>query len=131
MKLLANRKIIFKEISRSNHTFSLSATEITNPFNNLNYTNIHLAKIEESAIDESFIEEEYKRYIPYLYKVAEIMQKDPDCEVIEYIDFSNNSTIENPIIFVNFQEKNRPSISNSTKRFTLKEIDNIYNEHYS
>ncbi|HCN15120.1 MAG TPA: hypothetical protein DIS69_03515, partial [Moraxellaceae bacterium] len=80
--------------------------------------------IEEFAIYENGIKEEYRQHIPYLHKVTEIMQKDPDCEVIECIDFSKDSTLDNPIIFVNFQEKNKPLV-NSVKRFTLSEIDNI------
>lgn len=123
MLILANRNIQFKQILKSSNSFSLLAEDITNPFNNkeINFTP---AKIEDLAIFEKGIKESYKYYIPYLYKVAEIMQKDPDCEVIEIVDFSQKSTKDNPIIYVNFKEKNK-SISSSQKYFTLAEIDNL------
>lgn len=122
MKELADRNIQFKQILKSSNSFNLLAENITNLFDRQEI-NFPLAKIEDLAIYEKGIKEEYKKYIPYLYKVAEIMQKDPDYEVIETIDFSQDSTKDNPIIYVNFQEKNQ-LIPHSQKRFTLKEIDN-------
>lgn len=124
MKELANRNITFKEIAKIKNSFNLSAVDMINPFDDDKLTKGKLAKIEEFAIYENGIKEEYRQHIPYLRKVAKIMQKDPDCEVIECIDFSTDSTLDNPIIFINFQEKNKPLV-NSVKRFTLSEIDNI------
>lgn len=124
MKELANRNITFKEIAKIKNSFNLSSVDMINPFDDDKLTKGKLAKIEEFAIYENGIKEEYRQHIPYLHKVTEIMQKDPDCEVIECIDFSKDSTLDNPIIFVNFQEKNKPLV-NSVKRFTLSEIDNI------
>lgn len=124
MKKLANRNIEFRLIIINGFSYELSSEKIINPFDSKEVINTKLAKIEEFVIYEAGIKEEYKQYIPYLYKVAEIMQKDPDCEVIETIDFSTSSTVDNPIIFINFQEKNKPLV-NSVKRFTLPEINNI------
>ena len=124
MKNLANRGIEFRNITLNPLGYGYSSEVIFNPFDSEKAFEVKLARIEPLAIDERFIKNEYKPFIPYLHKVAKIMQKDPDCEVIEYIDFSTDSTLDNPIIFINFQEKNKPLV-NSVKRFTLSEVDNI------
>lgn len=124
MKNLANRGIEFRKITLNLFGYGYSSEVIPNPFDSEGDFEVKFATIEPFAINEGFIEDEYKPFIPYLHKVAKIMQKDPDCEVIEYIDFSTDSTLDNPIIFINFQEKNKPLV-NSVKRFTLSEIDNI------
>lgn len=105
MKLLANRNIQFKKLINNDKSYHLDIKNIVNPFDEKVKLN-NCSKFDESIVpDGVYIQDEYKEFIPYLYKVAMIMQSSKDCFEIFNIDFSESSTIEDPIIYVNFKEK--------------------------
>lgn len=105
MELLANRNIQFKQLINNDKSYYLDIINIVNPFNEKVKLN-NCSKFDKSIIpDEVYIQDDYKEFIPYLYKVAMMMQSSEDCSEIFNIDFSENSTIEDPIIYVNFREK--------------------------
>ncbi|WP_434353487.1 DUF2971 domain-containing protein [Psychrobacter sp. HD31] len=122
LKLLANRDIKFNQIVQDTNSYNLFAKPMENPFlNNEKENIIPLSLIDECAIYEKGVKDKYRKFIPFLYKAQDIMSKDPDCEVIHTIDFSIKSTLENPIIYVNFKEKNCDFYS-SQKLFTINEL---------
>ena len=105
MRALANRNIQFKQVCKDNNCYKLSSNNITNPFDD-NDKVIERAVPEHIIIEEKYIKDEYKKFIPYLYKAAQFMLSYPDCIEISDVNFSEKSTVDNPIIYVNFKEKN-------------------------
>lgn len=121
MRTLANRGIQFKQICKDNDCYKLSSCDITNPFDIGN--EIIEREIPKYIIpEEKYIKDEYKKHIPYLHKVAQLMLSYPDCLEVCDIDFSQKSTIEDPVIYVNFKEKNS-IYPFSQKIFHVKNMD--------
>ncbi|WP_201537666.1 DUF2971 domain-containing protein [Psychrobacter immobilis] len=122
MQILANRNIQFKQICKDNNCYKLSSYNINNPFDVDNkVTEIEIPKY--IVPEEKYVKDEYKEYIPYLYKVAQFMLSYSDCLELHDINFSQKSTIENPIIYANFKEKNSIYYSRQ-KLFSVKSMGN-------
>lgn len=105
MRTLANRNIQFKQVCTDNNCYKLSSNDITNPFDDNNKI-IEREIPEYIVIEEKYVKDEYKKFVPYLYKATQLMLSYPDCIEISDVNFSEKSTVDNPIIYVNFKEKN-------------------------
>ena len=71
--------------------------------------------------DEAYVQEDHKIFLPYFYKVLAFMESYLDCiEVIE-MNFSEKSTVSDPIIYVWFKENNAITPF-SKKEFKIKEM---------
>lgn len=121
MRTLANRNIQFKQVCKDDNCYKLSSNDITNPFDDNNKV-IEIEAPEHIVIEERYVKEEYKDYIPYLYKVAQLMLSHPDCSELHDVNFSQDSAVENPIIYANFKEKNSIYYSNK-KLFYINNMD--------
>lgn len=121
MKLLSNRNLKFKQLVNDGKSYGLHTQDIVNPFD-IEKTNVEKVDIPNYIIpDEKYIKEEYRVFIPYFYKVAEYMLDYPDCIEFFDMDFSGKSSLDNPIIYVNFKEAG--SIHPiSQKIFRIKEM---------
>ena len=121
MKLLSNRNLKFKQLVNDGKSYGLHTQDIVNPFD-IEKTNVEKVDIPNYIIpDEKYIKEEYRAFIPYFYKVAEYMLDYPDCIEFFDMDFSGKSSLDNPIIYVNFKEAG--SIHPiSQKIFRIKEM---------
>lgn len=106
MKLLSNRDIKFKQLVNDGKSYGLHTQDIINPFDDKSkINNSEKTDFENLVPDEAYIKDEYKLFIPYLYKAAALMESDPNCIEVFNMDFSETSTIKDPIIYVNFKEK--------------------------
>lgn len=121
MNLLCNRNIQFKQLVKSDCNYELYTKNIDNPFDSKNDIEENIIQDKDIIPEEEFIKNEYKVFTKYLYKVERLMSSYSDCEEIFYIDFSETSTPDNPVIYVSFKEKNS-KIPYSKKLFRVKEL---------
>ncbi|AMN49775.1 hypothetical protein AK823_07730 [Psychrobacter sp. P2G3] len=106
MKLLRNRDIKFKQIVNDGKSYGLHTQDVVNPYDGeVNLINHEKIDFGDIVPDEAYIREDHRVFIPYLYKVATLMRSYPDCIEIFNMDFSETSTVKDPIIYVNFKEK--------------------------
>lgn len=121
MKLLSGRNIQFKQLVNDGKSYGFHTQDIDNTFD-IEKTNVKKVDIPNYIIpNEKYIKEEYRALIPYFYKVAEYMLDYPDCIEFFDMDFSGKSSLDNPIIYVNFKEEG--SIHPiSQKVFRIKEM---------
>ena len=122
MQMLCNRNIKFKQIIKSIDNYELHTLHVVNPFDSKDSIDEkNEIQFEDIVPNDKYIKDEYKDFKPYLYKVVEIMSSYPDCEELFNMDFSEKSTPNNPIIYVNFREKGS-TIPYSQKLFRVKDI---------
>ena len=85
-----------------------------------------IAPIADHAIAPEHANEKYKNYIEYLYKAAEIVRREPDCNEVEMVEFSTSKgDDENPVIFVQYKRKENRYINHY---LSIQEIEEQYNE---
>lgn len=106
MELLAGRNTQFKQLVNDGKSYGFYTQDIVNPFDKkAKLNNYEEADFKNVVPDNDNIKDEYKVYAAYLYKAAVMMKSNPDCIEIFNMDFSEDSTIKDPIIYVNFKEK--------------------------
>ena len=121
MKLLSNRNIKFKQLVNDGKSYSLHTQDIVNPFDKKVSLNSS-TNYEHLIPNEAHIKDDHKVFRPYFYKVAIFMESYPDCIEVAYMDFSQVSTPEDPIIYVKFKEKDS-IFPYSKKVFRIKDMD--------
>lgn len=121
MKLLSGRSIQFKQLVNDGKSYGFHTQDIDNTFD-IEKKNVKKVDIPNYIIpNEKYVKEEYRALIPYFYKVAEYMLDYSDCIEFFDMDFSGKSSLDNPIIYVNFKEEG--SIHPiSQKVFRIKEM---------
>lgn len=122
MKKLRSRNIQFKQLVNDGKSYGLHTQDIINPFDKKTNLDDHCNNNFENIIpNESDIKEDHKVFIPYFYKILTFMETYPDCIEVADINFSQISTFEDPMIYVNFKEKD--SIHPYSKKlFRVKEM---------
>lgn len=121
MNLLSNRNIKFKQLVNDGKSYGLHTQDIVNPFDkkiSLSGSNNY----EHLIPNEAHIKDDHKMFRPYFYKVASFMESYSDCIVVADMNFLQISTTEDPIIYVNFKEKDS-IFSYSKKVFRIKDMD--------
>lgn len=122
MELLAGRNIQFKQLVNDGKSYGFHTQDIVNPFDKKTKLNDYEEDdFKDIVPDNDYIKDEYKVYAPYLYKAAVMMKSNPDCIEIFNMDFSEASTVKDPIIYVNFKEKGSNFLY-SKKLFRVKEM---------
>ncbi|WP_201594652.1 DUF2971 domain-containing protein [Psychrobacter vallis] len=121
MNLLSNRNIKFKQLVNDGKSYGFHIQNIVNPFDKKVSLN-GSTNYENLIPSEAHIKDDHKVFRPYLYKVASFMESYPDCIEVADMDFSQISTTENPIIYVNFKEKDS-IFPYSKKIFRIKDMD--------
>ena len=121
MKLLSNRNIKFKQLVNDCKSYSLHTQDIVNTFDKKVSLNSS-TNYEHLIPNEAHIKDDHKIFRPYFHKVASFMESYSDCIEVADMDFSQISTIEDPIIYVNFKEKDS-IFPYSKKVFRIKDMD--------
>lgn len=74
------------------------------------------------SLSQTPLDDKYKDFTEYLYKAAEIVRREPDCNEVENVDFSTyKGSIENPVIFVQYKRKEHRYV---THHLSIQEIGN-------
>lgn len=125
MKSLQGRGVEYFQMHVKVNSFKFEAKKIPDQFpTNIKYK-YSISPIAKLAVDPSTLKSEYKRFSPYLQKLAEIIRREPDCYIVNYIDLSRSkSTLNNPIFFAQY-ETNNDGLS-ITLHYSLQEIDAEY-----
>lgn len=128
MKALKGRKIKYFQMQLKPNSFVLEAKEIEDRFPTIERYKYSIAPIAELAVDPSTIKIGYEKFIPYLYKLAEIIRREPDCLEVNYIDLNNSkSTLKNPIFLAEYKTQN-DDWSTQTVFYSKVQIDEKYAE---
>lgn len=123
MNLLSNRNIKFKQLVNDGKSYGFHTQNIVNPFDEDIETNgDEKIDFENLVPDEVHVQDDHKVFMPYFYKILAFMQSYPDCIKVADINFSQTSTAEDPIIYVNFKERGS-TFPYSKKVFRIKDMD--------
>lgn len=123
MKLLSGRNIQFKQLVNDGKSYGFHTQNIVNPFDEDIETNgDEKIDFENLVPDEVHVQDDHKVFMPYFYKILAFMQSYPDCIKVADINFSQTSTTEDPIIYVNFTERGS-TFPYSKKFFRIKDMD--------
>jgi len=123
MERLAGRNIKYYKIVLKNN-YQFMKEEIKDRFPHAEKYKYNIGSISEHAISPELIAEKYKSLSDYLYKAAEIVRREPYCNLIEMVEFSfTESTPDNPIIFVQYK---RSKDKWENHYLSIPEIDEQY-----
>lgn len=124
MTTLKGRGIRYFQVILKNNSYTFDVSETVDSYIDAPKYKYSIAPIGLNAITPEYVSEKYKPYIDYLYKAAEIVRREPDCNEVEMVEFSaSKSTDQNPVIFVQYLRKENRWVNHY---LTLKEIDEQY-----
>jgi hypothetical protein len=124
MRRLAGRNIKYYKIVLNNN-YKFLREEIKNRFPHVEKYKYNIGTIAVHAISPELVHEKYKSLTDYLYKAAEIVRREPYCDLIEMVEFSfTKSTPDNPIIFVQYRREGQYK----NHYFSISEIDKQYSK---
>lgn len=126
MDKLKGRGIQYHQIILKPKSYKFSSTTIEDPYKNANKYKYSIAPIAEYAIAPEYVNKEYKPYVEYLSKAAEIVRREPDCNEVEMVGFSaSKGDISNPVIFVQYKRKENRYVNHY---LSIQEIEDQYKE---
>ena len=126
MQTLQGRGIKYFQMKLKSKSFKLEAIPLSDAFPNAPKYRYSISPIAKGAITPQHLKEEQKQYADYLYKVGEILRRDPYCPQINLVDISSNhSNNGKPTIFGQYI---LPNGKYKNQYFSLEEIDNLYNQ---
>jgi hypothetical protein len=126
MKALKGRNVNYFKMSLKPNSFQLEAFKIKDQFPTLEKYKYSIAQVAELAVDPHSMKAGYKKFIPYLYKLSEIIRREPDCIEVSYIDLSySKSTPTSPVFFAQYKTQENDWLTH-TVHYTLEEIDSAY-----
>lgn len=124
MTTLKGRGVRYFQVILKNNSYTFDVSETVDSYIDAPKYKYSIAPIGLNAITPEYVSEKYKPYIDYLYKAAEIVRREPDCNEVEMVEFSaSKSTDQNPVIFVQYLRKENRWVNHY---LTLKEIDEQY-----
>ena len=126
MQKLQGRGIKYFQMKLKSKSFKLEATPLPDSFPNAPKYRYSISPIAKDAIAPQHLKEEQKQYADYLYKVGEILRRDPYCPQLDWVAISSNhSNNGEPIILGQYT---LPNGKYKKQYFNLEEIDTLYNQ---
>jgi hypothetical protein len=124
MKALAGRSVAYEQVISPPSSYALQTKKIPDQYDSTPKYKQNVAPISEGAIYPDYLKPEKKQYVDYLYKAAEIVRREPYCQEVINVDFSNSeSKPGKPIIYAQYL---RAPTKYVKKLFSLSEIDKQY-----
>lgn len=126
MHQLRGRNICYKQISLIDGTYKLGASSIKDPYQDSEKYKYAIAPIQAHAIYEEDTNDHFKKYMEYLYKAAEVVRREPYCNIVELVNFSaEKGSPAKPVVFVQYKRKEHRWVN---RYLTLPEIDKLYSQ---
>lgn len=126
MKTLQGRKIKYFQMHLKPNSFQFEAKPLEDKFLTNKKYKYSIASIDEQAISHSNLKTGYEQYQPYLYKLAEIIRREPNCSRVSYIDLSHSkSTLEYPVFFAQYYTHDNDYLP-QTIHYSKEKIDEEY-----
>lgn len=124
METLAGRAVTYQQVISPQASYALKAIAIPDAYASAQKFRENLAPINDGAILPDYLKPEQKQYATYLSKAAEIVRREPYCQVIQSVDFSGSrSTASKPIIYVQYLRSPNKWVNHY---LSLSEIDKEY-----
>jgi hypothetical protein len=124
METLKGRGIFYYQMELVDGSYKLTYKEVNDPFIEAPKYKYFKAPIEDYAIEPEYVNKKYRSYIAYLYKAAEIVRREPYCNKVEMVEFSDEkSTPEKPVIFVQYKISDYRWYNHY---LSIEEIDDMY-----
>lgn len=128
MDTLKGRKIKYFQMYLKPNSFKFEARPIADKSPTNERYKYSIAPIAEQAVDPSSMKVGYEKFTPYLYKLAEIIRREPDCSEVSYIELSySKSTVINPVFFAQYKTQLNDFFTH-TVHYTTAEIDSAFKE---
>ena len=126
MQTLQGRGIKYFQMKLKSKSFKLEAIPLPDAFSNAPKYRYSISPIAKYAIAPQHLKEEQKQYADYLYKVGEILRRDPYCPQLDWVAISSNHNNNGkPIIFGQYI---LPNGKYKNQYFSLEEIDTLYSQ---
>lgn len=126
MKALAGRQIKYYKIQLREDSYKLQAAEVPDPYKGSAPYLYSIAPIASFAISPDLINSRWSGFEGYLYKTAEIIRREPYCNLVESVGISLEKSRENkPVFFGTYKRCNN---NYETLHFSIEEIDRLYSK---
>lgn len=124
MQKLQGRGINYYQVQLKALSYKFEHVPVEDPFITATKYKYFIAPIAKGALAPEYVDEKYRPYVDYLYKAAEIVRREPDCNEVEMVEFSTSKgSIDNPVIFVQYKRKENRWVNHY---LNLTEIDELY-----
>lgn len=125
MKNLAGRGIAYRKIENAQSTYKLTHRPVNDPFINAPRYKYTIGKIAEHAISIEYLKPELRKYADCIYKAAEIVRREPYCDLVDQVEFSpSRSTAEHPVIYVQYRRFDHKYVNKYVNHYlTIAEIE--------
>lgn len=126
MRRLSGRGIKYYRIHLKDNSYKFSAESIEDLYPTFKKYMYSIAPIAEYAIDPSTLNKKWAEFSPYLYKMAEIVRREPYCNEVQMVGLSHDkSKSGKPVFFGQYQ---RSKYRYENIYFTPKQIDEKYSK---
>ncbi len=123
---LKGRNVQYHQIILKSNSYKFSYIQVKDSYQSADKYKYSIAPIAEYAISPEYVNDKFKPYIKYLFKAAEIVRREPDCNEVEMVEFSTSKgSVSNPVIFVQYKRKENRYVNHY---LSLPEIESQYNE---
>jgi hypothetical protein len=124
MEKLKGRGIKYNQVVLKSKSYDFSFVTFNDPYENANKYKYSVAPIADYAITPEYVNEKYKPFIKYLTKAAEIVRREPDCNEVEMVEFSDSKgDRKSPVIYVQYKRKENRYVNHY---LSIKEIEEQY-----
>ncbi|MBH0075151.1 DUF2971 domain-containing protein [Pseudoalteromonas sp. SWYJ118] len=124
MEKLKGRGIKYNQVVLKSKSYDFSFVTFNDPYENANKYKYSVAPIADYAITPEYVNEKYKPFIKYLTKAAEIVRREPDCNEVEMVEFSDSKgDLKSPVIYVQYKRKENRYVNHY---LSIKEIEEQY-----
>lgn len=124
MKRLQGRKIQFYQMKHQDGSYVLESKKIADRFRKVKKYMYHISPVASHAVQPEHLNKKWRKYECYLKKVAEIVRREPYCNLLEMVEVSvEKSSDDTPVFFGQYKRK---ELRYENLYYTIDEVDKLY-----
>lgn len=121
MKTLQGRGVKYFQMQLKSNSYELTYQRLDDLYPTQQKYKYSISPIDEYTIDVQNLDNKWSKYKPYLFKLAEIVRREPYCQEVTMVTLdTTKSTIDNPIFFALYKRVEHKYLRMS---LTINQID--------
>lgn len=124
MKRLQGREIKYYQMKHQDGSYVLESEKITDRFRNAKKYMYHISPVASYAVQPEHLNKKWRKYEGYLKKVAEVVRREPYCNLLEMVEVSTEKSSDDTPVF--FGQYKRKELRYENLYYTIDEVDKLY-----
>jgi hypothetical protein len=124
MRCLQGRNIKYYQMKHRDGSYLLESERVVDKFPNAKRYMYNVSPIASNAVEPEFLNDKWRKYESYLKKVAEIVRREPYCNLVEMVEVSvEKGSDDTPVFFGQYKRK---ELRYENIYYTIDEVDRLY-----